>query len=159
MDIDTKTFMEELHYLHDKNINTDSLRVSNRAHVILPYHIKLDILQEEDKGIHKIGTTKKGIGPAYMDKAARCGIRIADLLDKDTFRAKVEQNVKEKNRLFEKVYESEPVNADDIVEEYYAYGKELAQYVTDTSVVLNEALDDGKRVLLEGAQGVMLDID
>src|SRR5699024_7492778 len=80
-------------------------------------------------------------------------------LDKDTFRAKVEQNVKEKNRLFEKVYESEPVNADDIVEEYYAYGKELAQYVTDTSVVLNEALDDGKRVLFEGAQVVMLDID
>lgn len=159
MVIDPKAFCEEIAYLHERNISTDNLRISNRAHIILPYHIKLDILQEEDKGIHKIGTTKKGIGPAYMDKAARCGIRIADLLDKDTFRAKVEQNVKEKNRLFEKVYESEPVNVDDIVEEYYAYGKELAQYVTDTSVVLNEALDDGKRVLFEGAQGVMLDID
>lgn len=159
MVIDPKAFCEEIAYLHERNISTDNLRISNRAHIILPYHIKLDILQEEDKGIHKIGTTKKGIGPAYMDKAARCGIRIADLLDKDTFHAKVEQNVKEKNRLFEKVYESEPVNADDIVEEYYAYGKELAQYVTDTSVVLNEALDDGKRVLFEGAQGVMLDID
>src|SRR5699024_3516925 len=159
MVIDPKAFCEEIAYLHERNISTDNLRISNRAHIILPYHIKLDILQEEDKGIHKIGTTKKGIGPAYMDKAARCGIRIADLLDKDTFRAKVEQNVKEKNRLFEKVYESEPENADDIVEEYYAYGKEWAQYVTDTSVVLNEALDDGKRVLFEGAQGVMLDID
>src|SRR5699024_186858 len=99
MVIDPKACMAGLHYIHDKNSNTVSLRVSNRAHVILPYHIKLDILQEEDKGIHKIGTTKKGIGPAYMDKAARCGIRIADLLDKDVFRAKLEQNLQEKNRL------------------------------------------------------------
>src|SRR5699024_3906655 len=82
MVIDPKAFMEELRYLHDKGVSTDNLRVSNRAHVILPYHIKLDILQEEDKGSNKIGTTKKGIGPAYMDKAARSGIRIADLLDK-----------------------------------------------------------------------------
>src|SRR5699024_4017339 len=119
MVIDPKAFMEELHYLYDKNINTDSLRVSNRAHVILPYHIKLDILQEEDNGIHKIGTTKKGIGPAYMDKAARCGIRIADLLDKDVFRAKLEQNLQEKNRLFEKVYETDPIAVDDILEEYF----------------------------------------
>src|SRR5699024_12596593 len=103
MVIDPKAFMEELHYLHDKNINTDSLRVSNRAHVILPYHIKLDILQEEDKGIHKIGTTKKSIGPAYMYKATRCGIRFADLLDKYVSSSKVDQNFKEKNRLFEKV--------------------------------------------------------
>lgn len=159
MVIDPKAFMEELHYLHDKNINTDSLRVSNRAHVILPYHIKLDILQEEDKGIHKIGTTKKGIGPAYMDKAARCGIRIADLLDKDVFRAKLEQNLQEKNRLFEKVYETDPVAVDDILEEYYEYGQQLKQYVCDTSVVLNDALDAGRRVLFEGAQGVMLDLD
>src|SRR5699024_3253343 len=95
MFIHRRDFLVELHYLHDKNINTDSLRMSNRAHVILTYHIKLNILQEEDKGIHKIGTTKKGIGPAYMDKAARCGIRIADLLDKDVFRAKLEQNLQE----------------------------------------------------------------
>ncbi|HLQ98580.1 MAG TPA: adenylosuccinate synthase, partial [Candidatus Dormibacteraeota bacterium] len=128
-------------------------------HVILPYHIKLDILQEEDKGIHKIGTTKKGIGPAYMDKAARCGIRIADLLDKDVFRAKLEQNLQEKNRLFEKVYETDPIAIDDILEEYYEYGQELKQYVCDTSVVLNDALDAGRRVLFEGAQGVMLDLD
>lgn len=159
MVIDPKAFAEELAYLHERNVTTENLRISNRAHVILPYHLKLDILQEEEKGINKIGTTKKGIGPAYMDKAARVGIRIADLLDKETFRAKVEQNVKEKNRLFEKVYEVDPVNVDEIVDEYYEYGQQLAKHVVDTSVVLNDALDDGRRVLFEGAQGVMLDID
>ncbi|ASK61794.1 adenylosuccinate synthase [Virgibacillus phasianinus] len=159
MVIDPKAFVEELAYLQERNVTADNLRISNRAHIILPYHLKLDILQEEEKGLNKIGTTKKGIGPAYMDKAARVGIRVADLLDKDTFRAKVEQNVKEKNRLFEKVYEVEPVNVDEIVEEYYEYGQQLAKYVVDTSVVLNDALDDGRRVLFEGAQGVMLDID
>ncbi|WP_047980148.1 adenylosuccinate synthase [Ornithinibacillus contaminans] len=159
MVIDPKAFVEEIAYLHERNVSTDNLRISNRAHVILPYHLKLDILQEEEKGINKIGTTKKGIGPAYMDKAARTGIRIADLLDKDVFRAKLEQNLKEKNRLFEKVYEVEPLNVEDILEEYYAYGQELAKYVVDTSVVLNDALDEGRRVLFEGAQGVMLDID
>lgn len=159
MVIDPKAFVEEVQYLHDHNISTDNLRVSNRAHVILPYHIKLDILQEEEKGVHKIGTTKKGIGPAYMDKAARSGIRIADLLDKDVFTEKLKQNIVEKNRLFEKVYEVEPMNVDDILEEYYEYGQQIAKYVCDTSVVLNEALDAGRRVLFEGAQGVMLDID
>lgn len=159
MVIDPKAFVEELKYLHDRNVATDNLRVSNRAHVILPYHVKLDVLQEEEKGINKIGTTKKGIGPAYMDKAARCGIRIADLLDKDVFKEKLAQNLAEKNRLFEKVYEVEPFKLEDIFEEYYEYGQQMAPYVTDTSVVLNNALDEGRRVLFEGAQGVMLDID
>jgi adenylosuccinate synthase len=159
MVIDPKAFVEEIAYLHERDVSTDNLKISNRAHVILPYHLKLDILQEEDKGENKIGTTKKGIGPAYMDKAARSGIRIADLLDKDAFREKLEQNLKEKNRLFEKVYEVEPLQVEDILEEYYAYGQQMAKYVCDTSVVLNEALDEGRRVLFEGAQGVMLDID
>ncbi|MEN2766808.1 adenylosuccinate synthase [Ornithinibacillus xuwenensis] len=159
MVIDPKAFIEEIAYLHERNVSTDNLKISNRAHVILPYHLKLDILQEEEKGENKIGTTKKGIGPAYMDKAARSGIRIADLLDKDVFRQKLEQNLKEKNRLFEKVYEVEPLNVEDILEEYYEYGQAMAKYVCDTSVVLNDALDEGRRVLFEGAQGVMLDID
>ncbi|WP_188455429.1 adenylosuccinate synthase [Virgibacillus oceani] len=159
MVIDPKAFVEELSYLHERNISTDNLRISNRAHVILPYHLQLDVLQEEEKGANKIGTTKKGIGPAYMDKAARSGIRIADLLDKETFRTKLEQNLKEKNRLFEKVYEVDPIKAEDILDEYYEYGQQLAKYVCDTSVVLNDALDSGRRVLFEGAQGVMLDID
>ncbi|MBN9654394.1 adenylosuccinate synthase [Halobacillus sp. GSS1] len=159
MVIDPKALLEELKYLHDKGVSTDNLRISNRAHVILPYHLKLDTLQEEDKGANKIGTTKKGIGPAYMDKAARTGIRIADLLDKESFREKLEQNLAEKNRLFEKVYETEPFTVEEILDEYYEYGQKIASYVCDTSVVLNDGLDDGRRVLFEGAQGVMLDID
>ncbi|QTN01168.1 adenylosuccinate synthase [Sediminibacillus dalangtanensis] len=159
MVIDPKALVEELQYLHDKGVSTDNLRISNRAHVILPYHLKLDALQEEEKGANKIGTTKKGIGPAYMDKAARVGIRIADLLDKEAFKDKLEQNLKDKNRLFEKVYETDSIAVEDILDEYYEYGQQVKKYVCDTSVVLNEALDDGRRVLFEGAQGVMLDID
>ncbi|SDC47154.1 adenylosuccinate synthase [Shouchella lonarensis] len=159
MVIDPKALVEELAYLHERGVSTDHLRVSNRAHVILPYHIKLDVVEEERKGANKIGTTKKGIGPAYMDKAARIGIRIADLLEKDTFRTKVEAVLAEKNRLFEKYYETEGFDANEIVEEYVAYGEQIAHYVTDTSVVLNDALDAGARVLFEGAQGVMLDLD
>ncbi len=94
-----------------------------------------------------------------MDKAARVGIRIADLMDKAAFREKLEQNLKEKNRLFEKVYESDSIQVEDILDEYYEYGQQMAPYVVDTSVVLNDAIDEGKRVLFEGAQGVMLDID
>lgn len=159
MVIDPKAFIEEIAYLHEHGVSTDNLRISNRAHVILPYHLELDILQEEEKGENKIGTTKKGIGPAYMDKAARTGIRIADLLDKAAFREKLEQNLKEKNRLFEKVYEVEPLKIEPILEAYYEYGQQMMPYVVDTSVVLNDAIDDGRRVLFEGAQGVMLDID
>ncbi|TGB01235.1 adenylosuccinate synthase [Halobacillus salinus] len=159
MVIDPKALLDELAYLHDKGVSTDNLRISNRAHVILPYHLKLDELQEADKGDNKIGTTKKGIGPAYMDKAARTGIRIADLLDKESFKEKLEQNLAEKNRLFEKVYESDAFTVDEIFEEYFDYGQQIAKYVCDTSKVLNDNLDEGRRVLFEGAQGVMLDID
>ncbi|MDN4527124.1 adenylosuccinate synthase [Fictibacillus fluitans] len=159
MVVDPKAVVEELAYLHDLGIHTENLRISNRAHVILPYHLRLDVLEEESKGVNKIGTTKKGIGPAYMDKAARIGIRIADLLDKEVFEEKLERNLAEKNRLFERIYESEGFTKEEILEEYYGYGQQLAKYVCDTSVVLNDALDEGRRVLFEGAQGVMLDID
>ncbi|MED2972328.1 adenylosuccinate synthase [Fictibacillus sp. B-59209] len=159
MVIDPKALVEELKYLHDLGVHTENLRISNRAHVILPYHLRLDVLDEESKGANKIGTTKKGIGPAYMDKAARIGIRIADLLDKEVFEEKLERNLAEKNRLFEKIYESEGFTKEEILDEYYAYGQQFAKYVCDTSVVLNDALDEGRRVLFEGAQGVMLDID
>ncbi|WP_079529013.1 adenylosuccinate synthase [Halobacillus hunanensis] len=159
MVVDPKALLEELKYLHDRGISTDNLRISNRAHIILPYHLKLDALQEEEKGANKIGTTRKGIGPAYMDKAARTGIRVADLLDKESFREKLDQNIAEKNRLFEKVYETTPFTVDEILDEYYEYGQQIKEYVCDTSVVLNDSLDEGRRVLFEGAQGVMLDID
>lgn len=159
MVIDPKALIQELKYLHDRGVNTDNLRISNRAHVILPYHLKLDEVEEERKGANKIGTTKKGIGPAYMDKAARIGIRIADLLDREEFETKLSRNLEEKNRLFEKMYEVEGFKLSDILDEYYEYGQQFSKYVCDTSVVLNDALDEGRRVLFEGAQGVMLDID
>lgn len=159
MVVDPKALLKELAYLHERGISTDNLRISNRAHVILPYHLKQDEVEEERKGANKIGTTKKGIGPAYMDKAARIGIRIADLLDREVFEEKLERNLEEKNRLFERMYETEGFKKEDIFEDYYEYGQQIKQYVCDTSVVLNDALDEGRRVLFEGAQGVMLDID
>jgi adenylosuccinate synthase len=159
MVVDPKALVEELAYLHNKEIVTDNLRISNRAHVILPYHIRLDEVEEERKGANKIGTTKKGIGPAYMDKAARIGIRIADLLDREVFEEKLIQNLKEKNRMLERFYETAGFKIEDILDEYYEYGQQIKKYVCDTSVVLNDALDEGRRVLFEGAQGVMLDID
>ena len=159
MVVDPKAVLEELAYLHGHGVSTDNLRISNRAHVILPYHLRQDILEEESKGANKIGTTKKGIGPAYMDKAARIGIRIADLLDREVFEEKLERNLAEKNRLFERIYESEGFTKEEILDEYFEYGQQIEKYVVDTSVVLNDALDDGRRVLFEGAQGVMLDID
>jgi len=157
--VNPKSLVKELAYLHEEGVSTDSLRISDRAHVILPYHIELDRLQEESKGENKIGTTIKGIGPAYMDKAARVGIRIADLLDREVFAERLRINLEEKNRQFTKLYDAEALSFDDIFEEYYEYGQQIKQYVTDTSVILNDALDNGKRVLFEGAQGVMLDID
>ncbi|MEK6190503.1 MAG: adenylosuccinate synthase [Carnobacterium alterfunditum] len=157
--VNPKALIKELAYLNERGITTDNLRISDRAHVILPYHIQLDQLQEDSKGDQKIGTTIKGIGPAYMDKAARIGIRMADLLDKEIFEERLRINLEEKNRSFVKMYDSTAIEFEDIFEEYYQYGQEIKQYVCDTSVVLNDALDDGKRVLFEGAQGVMLDID
>ena len=157
--VNPKSLVTELVYLHERNITTDNLRISDRAHVILPYHIELDRLQEEAKGDKKIGTTIKGIGPAYMDKAARVGIRIADLLDREVFEERLRLNLEDKNRQFTKLYDANPMNFEEIFEEYYEYGQQIKQYVCDTSVLLNDALDNGKRVLFEGAQGVMLDID
>lgn len=159
MVVNPKSLITELEYLHSHGVRTDNLRISDRAHVIMPYHIKIDGAEEANKGDNKIGTTLKGIGPAYMDKAARVGIRMADLMDKAEFEKKLRRNLEEKNRLFEKVYEVEGCNFDEIFEEYLGYADQIRKYVTDTSVVLNDSIDAGKRVLFEGAQGVMLDID
>ncbi|RNB83413.1 adenylosuccinate synthase [Brevibacillus fluminis] len=159
MVIDPKAFVTELEYLHGFGVSTKNLRVSDRAHVIMPYHIKLDSVEEDSRGSNKIGTTRKGIGPAYMDKAARIGIRIADLLDPEEFKAKLERNLAEKNRLFEKMYDTTGFDLNEVLEEYLGYAEIIRQYVTDTSVVLNDKIDNGSRVLFEGAQGVLLDID
>ncbi|STO09647.1 MULTISPECIES: adenylosuccinate synthase [Exiguobacterium] len=159
MVVNPKSLITELAYLHERGVSTDNLRISNRAHVILPYHQLQDKLEEDAKGDAKVGTTLKGIGPCYMDKAARIGIRIADLLDKEVFAEKLKTVLEIKNRMFVKMYEVDAVEFDDVFEEYYAYGQQFAKYVCDTSVVLNNALDEEEKVLFEGAQGVLLDID
>ncbi len=157
--VNPKALIKELNYLKDHGIDVSGLRISDRAHVILPYHIELDRLQEEAKGDDKIGTTIKGIGPAYTDKASRSGIRICDLLERDTFAAKLKENMTYKNDVITKIYGGEALNYDEILEEYYAYGQEIKEFVADTSVIINEYLDRGENVLFEGAQGNLLDID
>ncbi|MCP3775202.1 adenylosuccinate synthase [Paenibacillus sp. MZ04-78.2] len=159
MVINPGALLEEIRYIHENGFSTNNLRISDRAHVIMPYHLLLDGLEEERKGDNKIGTTRKGIGPCYMDKAARNGIRIVDLMDAEEFESKVRRLVVEKNTLIEQVYGSKGIDADSIIQEYLGYAEQLRPYVTDTSVILNDLIDTGKKVLFEGAQGVMLDID
>lgn len=157
--VNPKALLGELQMLKDAGVTPSNLKISSRAHLILPYHIQLDIAQEKQRGDRKVGTTHNGIGPAYMDKAARIGIRMCDLLEKDTFAAKLKENLAQKNALFEKIYDEEPFDFDSLFDEYYEYGQQLKDYVTDTSVLVNEAISAGKNVLFEGAQGIMLDLD
>ena len=157
--VNPKALLEEIHYLEDNGVDVSGLRISNRAHVTVPYHILLDKCEEKAKGDQKVGTTQKGIGPTYMDKVARIGIRMCDLLEKDTFEKKLRENLDLKNALFTKIYGVEPLKFDDIFDEYYQYGQELKKYVTDTSLLINDEMDADKKVLFEGAQGTMLDID
>lgn len=157
--INPQVLLGELENLEKNGIDTSKLRISNRAHVIMPYHIKQDEYQEEAKGANKIGTTKNGIGPTYMDKASRVGIRVCDLLEKDTFAAKLRANLAAKNELFTKIYGKPELDYDEIFNKYYEYGQKMKKYVTDTSVLVNDALDNDEKVLFEGAQGIMLDLD
>ncbi len=159
MVLNPQALIEEIQYIHDNGFSTENLKISDRAHVIMPYHLVLDGLEEERKGDNKIGTTRKGIGPAYMDKASRNGIRIADLMDPAEFEQKLRAIMIEKNRLIENMYGAQPLDVEPILKDYLGYAEILRRYVTDTSVVLNDAIDQGRRVLFEGAQGVMLDID
>lgn len=159
MVINPESLVKELKGLQERGVDTSNLRISNRAHVILPYHIHQDKVDEASRGNAKIGTTCKGIGPCYTDKVQRIGIRIADLLDKEVFEEKLRTNLELKNRLFTKFYEVEGLEFDDIFEKFYAYGQEIAPYVTDTSKILNDVMDEGGKVLFEGAQGVLLDVD
>ncbi|MFE6795407.1 MULTISPECIES: adenylosuccinate synthase [Paenibacillus] len=159
MVINPAALVDELQYIRDNGFSVDNLKISDRAHVIMPYHLLLDELEEDRKGANKIGTTRKGIGPCYMDKAARNGIRIADLMDAQEFERKLRHIVEDKNTLLKQVYGRDGLDADAILKEYLGYAEQIRMFVTDTSVVLNDAIDAGKRVLFEGAQGVMLDID
>ncbi|MDP5276057.1 adenylosuccinate synthase [Chengkuizengella axinellae] len=159
MVIHPEALIEEINYIHENGFKTDNLKISDRAHVIMPYHIVLDKLEEKRKGDNKIGTTGKGIGPCYMDKAARNGIRISDLMDDQLFEEKLRRLVVEKNQVIQSVYGDQPLDVESILTQYKDFADKIRPYVTDTSVVLNDLIDEDKKVLFEGAQGVMLDID
>lgn len=154
--LNPKALFREMKYLNDNGVPTDNLRISSRAQVIMPYHILLDKLNEKSRA-NKIGTTQKGIGPAYMDKIARVGIRVADLIYPETLKKVLKETLRQKNELLTKLYEVEPLDFDSMYEEYKEYGQRMKKYVIDTSDLLNKA--DGKNILFEGAQGIMLDID
>lgn len=159
MVINPEALLQEIAYIHENGFTTNNLKISDRAHVIMPYHMVLDALEEDRKGPNKIGTTRKGIGPAYMDKAARSGIRIADLMDAEEFEMKLRHLMAEKNHMIEQVYGAQPLDVEETLKKYLDYAEQIRPYVTDTSVVLNDAIDEDRKVLFEGAQGVMLDID
>lgn len=156
--LNPKAFLEELNGLREKGITDYQLKISDRAHLIMPYHIMLDGAQELLKADKKIGTTKKGIGPCYTDKAARTGLRVGDLLEPNFFKERLHDALLVKNREL-KMYGLEEVSEEEIFDEYMTYAKELAPYICDTSVLLNEYLEQDKKVLFEGAQGAMLCID
>ena len=157
--IDPISLIKELDGLIERGVGVDNLRISNRAQVILPYHILQDELEEEARGDNKIGTTKRGIGPSYVDKVQRIGIRIADLIDNTVFKRRLEENLKLKNHTLKALYDHDGFTFDEIFESYTKAAERLAPYVCDTSKLLDDAFTASQNVLFEGAQGVMLDID
>ncbi len=157
--VDTEVLLEELAYLEGRGVDTSGLVVSDRAHLILPYHRLLDGLEEDDRAERRIGTTRRGVGPAYMDKNARAGIRMVDLFEPERLRAVVGWNVDRVNRILERVYDVPPVSAAEVLAICQRAAARLRGMVEDTSVLVNEALDRGQRVLFEGSQGTFLDVD
>ncbi|WP_335931964.1 adenylosuccinate synthase [Fusobacterium polymorphum] len=157
--VDPKVFLEEIDRIEKRGAKTDHVIISDRAHVIMPYHIEMDKIRESVEDRIKIGTTKKGIGPCYADKIARDGIRMADLLDLKQFEEKLRANLKEKNEIFTKIYGLEPLDFDKIFEEYKGYIEKIKHRIVDTIPIVNKALDENKLVLFEGAQAMMLDIN
>ncbi|KNY28569.1 adenylosuccinate synthase [Pseudobacteroides cellulosolvens] len=157
--VDPAVLISELRSLNEKGVNTDNLLISDRSHVIMPYHKVLDELQEKSRGNNSLGTTKRGIGPAYADKTERCGIRMCDLIDEKIFREKVKSNLDIKNLIIEKVYGGEKLDADKITEEYLEYANILRKQITDTNAFLFDAIKSGKNILFEGAQATFLDLD
>ncbi len=158
MVIDPVSLLDEIKFLNEKGFDvTGRLFISHKAHLIMPYHKILDTVYEKDR--QKIGTTGRGIGPAYTDKVARVGIRIVDLLDIDVFKSKLIKNIKEKNKLLKHIYDHEEMNIDEIVSYYEDFDKKMDEFITDTSKYLNDSMKEGKEILIEGAQGALLDID
>ena len=151
--------LKEIESLTSRGVCMDKLYIDARAHVIMPYHITIDTLSEQRRGANDIGTTKNGIGPCYMDKCERIGIRMRDLIDEKVFAEKLKTVLAIKNDIIVKLYGGEPLNFDEIYTEYTAWAKKLAPHVCDTSLLVYNAIKSGKKVLFEGAQGTLLDVD
>ena len=157
--VDLEFLKKELEMLNSKNVSTKKLAISPNAHLIMPYHKLLDELIEESLGKDKIGTTKKGIGPCYSDKIQRCGIRVQDLLDDEIFAQKVNKNLEEKNQILTKIYGRDPLNPNEIINEFKSYKDIVTNHIKDTSLMISNAIKSNKNILFEGAQGTLLDID
>ncbi|MDC0606664.1 adenylosuccinate synthase [Acidimicrobiia bacterium] len=157
--VDLGFLKQELAMLNSKNVSTQKLAISPNAHLIMPYHKLLDELIEESLGENKIGTTKKGIGPCYADKIQRNGIRVQDLLNDEIFSQKVKINVKEKNQILTKIYNKDPLDPEEIINEFKIYKDIVNNHVKDTSLMISDAIKANKNILFEGAQGTLLDID
>ncbi|MFQ5925203.1 MAG: adenylosuccinate synthase [Dehalococcoidia bacterium] len=157
--IDPAVLLEEIDELKKPGVEVSRLFISDRAHLIMPYHTLLDGLEEESRGGGALGTTRKGIGPCYMDKAGRLGIRSGDLLEMEAFYERLRFVLDHKNRILTRVYEVNPLSLEEIYDSYCHYGQLLAPFIRETDLMVEEALEKGEIVLLEGAQGTMLDID
>ena len=157
--LDPKDLLSEIDNLSPRGVSFDNLKIDPRAHVVMPWHITLDGLSEKFRGNSDIGTTKSGIGPCYMDKYERCGIRVYDLVHPEVFAEKVRMTGKLKNKIITEVYGGEPHDIEAIIKEYTEYGKRLAKYVDDVSVIVYEAAKANKTIMFEGAQATLLDID
>ena len=157
--VDLEFLKKELEMLNSKNVSTKKLAISPNAHLIMPYHKLLDELIEESLGKDKIGTTKKGIGPCYSDKIQRCGIRVQDLLDDEVFAQKVNKNLEEKNQILTKIYGRDPLDPNEIINEFKSYKDIVTNHIKDTSLMISNAIRSNKNILFEGAQGTLLDID
>ncbi|GAA0682281.1 MULTISPECIES: adenylosuccinate synthase [Clostridium] len=159
--VDPEALLSEINYLEGLgvSITPEKLIISDRAHVIMPYHKVLDALKEKARGANSIGTTGKGIGPCYTDKFERCGIRICDLINKDVLKEKLQENLTLKNKYITKVYDGEALDFDTIYNQYVEYAEKVKPFVKDVSVILNEEIKEDKSILFEGAQGMLLDID
>jgi adenylosuccinate synthase len=157
--IDPAVLLEEISGLNERGVNTSNLKISTNAHLITPYHRTIDKVSERFLGKAKIGTTGRGIGPAYADKINRIGIRVQDLFDTSILRQKIEGALRDKNQVLIKVFNRKGIEIDDVLREYLDYAEILRPHVTDTSLLLNQALDEGETVLLEGSQGTLLDVD
>ena len=157
---DPKGFFEEIEMLESNGISTKNIKISDRAHIVFPYHKEIDGLAEEARGDNKIGTTKKGIGPCYMDKTERSGIRVCDLMNKEVFAKKLKLQIEAKNKIVTGVYEKDDMfDFDEIYNEFIVYAEKMRPYVADTTVIVYDAIKANKKVLFEGAQGTLLDLD